>query len=211
MVVYVITNTVDGKQYVGKTTQSLESRWQQHLSNTRRRSGFRLYQAIRKHGSAAFTIEAVETASDEKELVRLERMWIDKLGTSRFERGYNMATSGFPGEEPVKRNGASPSGRRHTQAAKDRIGAAHKGKAKPVSQRVRMAAHWDEDRRDRQGGIARRVNAAENPRLRDYLCDNCGARFHEVVRGVFGGHRKACLARLGESSQKKAPAVGGGL
>lgn len=49
MRVYLITNTISGKQYIGQTTQTLASRWAQHLRDTRK-SHLPLFSAIKKYG-----------------------------------------------------------------------------------------------------------------------------------------------------------------
>lgn len=59
--------------------------------------------------------------------------------------------------------------------------------------RAKLASQWLPERRQRQAGIARQVNAIENKKLRDYECPDCGKQFEQVTKGVYGGHRKACL------------------
>ena len=91
--VYLITNTVNGKKYVGKTCADLPTRWQEH-----RRAAFRndtsnrpLFNAIRKYGSGAFTIELLQSADNEQEVNDMEVLWIAKLGlaeSSGFSRRY---------------------------------------------------------------------------------------------------------------------------
>jgi ribosomal protein L37AE/L43A len=52
---------------------------------------------------------------------------------------------------------------------------------------------WTHDRKQEQAEVARRVNEVENKKLSDYLCPDCGREFEQVTKGVYGGHRKACL------------------
>jgi predicted GIY-YIG superfamily endonuclease len=47
MIVYLITNTANGKRYVGQTNQSLAARWWGHVNRNHCRI---LYNAIEKHG-----------------------------------------------------------------------------------------------------------------------------------------------------------------
>lgn len=67
-VVYRITNTLNGKFYIGVTTQSLASRFSQHMSCSRTKPIQGHFQrAIRKHGREAFIIEELakfETGND---------------------------------------------------------------------------------------------------------------------------------------------------
>lgn len=68
-----------------------------------------------------------------------------------------------------------------------------KGKAKSSEHRKKLAAHWDKARRIKQAEIAKKVNEVENKKLKDYICPTCGQVFEHVSKGVYGGHRKACL------------------
>jgi len=95
--IYVITNLINGKQYVGKTVNSIKIRWTQHLNSiykptTEKRP---LYTAMRKYGSKNFKIEQLEECSSLKAGER-EQYWISKLDT--YKNGYN-ATIGGDGKQ----------------------------------------------------------------------------------------------------------------
>ena len=49
-VVYLITNTVNGKVYVGQTINGLSKRWKGHKNDVRNGSQNPLHRAIRKYG-----------------------------------------------------------------------------------------------------------------------------------------------------------------
>lgn len=95
--IYVITNSVNGKQYVGKTTKSVEKRFKEHLRSANRQSLAKrpLYSAIRKYGREHFYIQTLEETQYPEER---EKYWICKLGT--FSNGYN-ATMGGDGKSYV--------------------------------------------------------------------------------------------------------------
>jgi len=59
-VIYKITNTVNGKFYIGQTIMRLENRWGKHKSDAKTGAGWVLASAIRKYGADAFIIEVVE-------------------------------------------------------------------------------------------------------------------------------------------------------
>lgn len=91
--IYVITNLINGKQYVGKTTDTIEKRWSIHLKDATRREKEQrpLYKAIKKYGIENFTIKELEKC-DIQFLSERERYWIKKLDT--YNNGYNATLGG---------------------------------------------------------------------------------------------------------------------
>lgn len=63
--VYLLTNTVNGKQYVGQTTRGAKYRWRDHQHDAKRRGNKSvLGRAIRKYGATSFTITVLDFAYD---------------------------------------------------------------------------------------------------------------------------------------------------
>lgn len=93
-IIYCITNTVNGKKYVGKTVQNLEDRWDDHVALAR--TGRKIYfmNAIRKYGPDAFEKSILETIEDEELLSDAERKWILELNTTDHMVGYNSTFGG---------------------------------------------------------------------------------------------------------------------
>lgn len=96
--VYCITNKVNGKLYVGITTKGYENRFANHVRYSRRlRGGCRaLYNAMRKYGQDAFSVELIDTASSFEEMNQLEIKYIAQLG-SLHPNGYNLTDGGDAG------------------------------------------------------------------------------------------------------------------
>ena len=199
MHIYLVTNLVNGKMYVGQTIKTVEERWKVHLKEAKRGRVGHLYQAIRKYGAGAFVAEGVTGCDSQGQLNELEKMWIILLGTKDKRWGYNMTfggdgCSGYTfSEESRKKISRAMQGHPCSQSQRDAISRIHRGKVTPLSVRQKMAACWDSARREKQAEVARRVNAVENKRLGDYACPTCGREFRQVTKGVYGGHRKACL------------------
>jgi len=202
MFIYLVTNTINGKAYIGKTSKTVKGRWETHLQNAKMGLPYHLYRAIRKYGVDAFHVQTIAECNNSEQLSELEKMWILLLGTHSTKYGYNMTYGGegVTGTEEVREKirqkamGRIPSKKQRAVAS-----ALFKGKPKPIIQRKKMAAWWDETtpigqaRRSKQALVARRVNDIENKKLKDYLCPDCGNEFEQVTKGVYGGHRKACL------------------
>jgi group I intron endonuclease len=92
--IYLVTNTVNGKQYVGKTTTSLARRWQAHKSRGKRNGTSAIHCAILKYGSDNFEIKSLRDDVDiESELNELEIEYINVLGT-KAPNGYNLSDGG---------------------------------------------------------------------------------------------------------------------
>lgn len=89
--IYKITNTINGKMYIGKTEQTIEKRFQQHCRDSKK-DGFShrpLYRAMQKYGVEFFSIEEIEETDSPEER---ETYWIEFYGT--FKNGYNATIGG---------------------------------------------------------------------------------------------------------------------
>lgn len=109
MWVYLVTNTRNGKRYVGITKGTVEARWAGHVKLARMGGTQLFMRAIRKHGPENFTLEVLEECSDYELLKARETHWIEELGTFA-PAGYN---STLGGEGSI--------GYKHTEAARERL------------------------------------------------------------------------------------------
>ncbi len=92
MIIYVIANAVNGKLYVGQTTQTIEMRWKQHLSKDRRCAA--ISNAINKYGPDKFFIFEIARCRTLEELNVLEESIIADLNTVA-PNGYNLRSGGL--------------------------------------------------------------------------------------------------------------------
>lgn len=99
--IYKITNDVNGKVYIGKTSSSLERRWKEHIGSIGKRDckDRPLYRAMNKYGVEHFSIEAVEQCTNVNASER-ERYWISYYNS--YHNGYN-ATYGGDGKPTANR------------------------------------------------------------------------------------------------------------
>lgn len=94
MYIYKITNIQNGKFYIGKTKNNVESRWYKHLKDCQynRTSKSLLYDAIRKYGKDSFKLEIISVHENLKQLNEAEIQAIASLKPQ-----YNIAKGGDGG------------------------------------------------------------------------------------------------------------------
>ena len=93
--IYCITNLINSKRYVGKTTTTIEERWKEHKSDSQKESckDRPLYRAFQKYGIENFIIELLEIVDNNLELSKKEIYWIKELNTYG-KNGYNASKGG---------------------------------------------------------------------------------------------------------------------
>ena len=95
MLVYKITNNVNGHGYIGITQCALAKRWREHLCAARTGSEKRLYRAMRKYGTDNFKIKVIRQAESFEELQRFECELIIEHNThAKNGQGYNLTAGG---------------------------------------------------------------------------------------------------------------------
>lgn len=102
MLIYKITNKINGKCYIGQTIKPAEVRWKEHQARAfyphetcQRKS---LYRAIRKYGLENFDFEVIQDNIETHEKLDMaEIYWIDFYDS--FVHGYNET---FGGQGPRK-------------------------------------------------------------------------------------------------------------
>jgi group I intron endonuclease len=141
MLVYIATNLVNGKRYVGITGQSLPRRIKDHRLAAKNGSPTAFHCAIRKYGFENFSFEHVASARSRSDLREAERQIIVQEGTS-VPHGYNMTPGGDgrTGKMPARAIPNMAAAQRRTRATETiearlarnaAISAAKKGKKQP--------------------------------------------------------------------------------
>lgn len=102
--VYLITNLVNGKVYVGQTGWGHLRRWTQHKNSALRGTDTALGRAIVKYGVESFSVALLEDQLTKEGANLSEKFWIAhyKANTPRF--GYNMTDGGdsyLPTDEAI--------------------------------------------------------------------------------------------------------------
>lgn len=87
-IIYLITNKIDDKKYVGQTTRNINIRFAEHC-----RADSLIGRAIQKYGLPNFSIEIVAECTSQDELDEKERLYIEKFNC-KHPNGYNTAGGG---------------------------------------------------------------------------------------------------------------------
>jgi group I intron endonuclease len=104
MIVYLVTNKINGKMYVGQHAGSdLRAYWDRNvwLAETGYQGKRALYRAIRKYGSDGFEVKTLVIVGTKQEMDYYEIALIKVWDTTNPEKGYNI-THGGDGSLGVK-------------------------------------------------------------------------------------------------------------
>lgn len=99
--VYIATNMLNSKSYVGKTKRSFESRWYEHFTHSSLERGYPFHLALKKYKESGFLITIVKESNSIKELNELEKVWILVLRSNESSYGYNITNGGDGGNSCI--------------------------------------------------------------------------------------------------------------
>lgn len=99
-IIYIITNSINDKVYIGQTIQTLKSRWQAHCrKGSLEEQNMQIKRAIKKYGKENFSIKELERCSiaelDEKEIYYISLY-------DSYKKGYNSTKGGKSGTKELK-------------------------------------------------------------------------------------------------------------
>ena len=184
-IIYAVVCTINGKQYVGQTIQSLDSRWKAHISKRGTLPGFS--KAIKKYGADAFTLRVLDTADTAEELNLKEQHWVRVLNTIA-PAGYNLNEGGdairhvgYVSPETRAKMRAARLGKSLSQATKNKIRAALTGTTQPtevVAKRTEVIREMWASRRDE---LSKKISLATTGKVRS---DAVRAQMSEARKGI---------------------------
>ena len=134
--IYLITNTITGKQYVGQTLcKNIESRWNQHKSCSEKTLGRYILSAYKKYGIENFKFQIICICFDE-DCNKFEEEYIKKFNTL-VPNGYNLRAGGLNSKqhpETIEKRVEKMKGRAFTimtDEIKKKISESHLGAKNP--------------------------------------------------------------------------------
>jgi len=114
MVIYMTTNLINGKKYIGRDSKNNPN----YLG-----SGPLLKRSIRKYGKHNFEKKIIESCSSKEELIEREEYWLNYYDAGNDSNFYNMNN--------ISSGGALFLGRKHSTESKKKIGDALRGENSP--------------------------------------------------------------------------------
>lgn len=187
MRIYIITNLVNSKRYVGMTSKPLLVRFNGHLADARRNKPWILHKAIRKYGEDNFKIELLEetNARNLDELGHIESMWIEKL-----QPEYNMSLGGEGNrgcDTSGEKNGMF--NKKHTAESRAKMSANRKGKgARPGELNPRFGKPGTFAGCQHTEETKQKMRKPKSVPRQKVECDLCGK---VVTVNTIGQHKKA--------------------
>lgn len=233
--VYAIINLINGKIYIGSSTQSVSGRWRRHRNDliAGRHRSTRLKHSWAKYGQEAFSFKFIE-AADPSVVLEREQYWIDHFDSSNPEKGFNICpkAGNTAGRRPTAETRAKIAIANSNRSAETLMKLAEAARNMPREQREKIAAKL----RGRQlsaehcanisaGGMGRRPTedtikkliAAANNRAPDHYeaaaAAKRGTKLSDEERKIVSEATKLAMARpdvkarIAEGLRKAGPKV----
>ena len=94
MIIYKVTNVINGKVYIGKTKNTLEYRKCEHIKKSKNPKLY-FHSALKKYGNHNFVWEVIYECNNNAELNVAEIKFISEYASNKY--GYNLTTGGDGG------------------------------------------------------------------------------------------------------------------
>ena len=124
MFIYLITNTINGKVYVGQTIETVHRRWQHHKYAAKGNRKHHLLNALRKYGPDSFMVETLCECPDQDSLNESEKFFIWILSSYKPSFGYNNelgGSNGRPSDASRKKMSDAQKGKHHSDETRRKM------------------------------------------------------------------------------------------
>lgn len=192
--IYLITNIVNKKKYIGATTREVEVRFKQHICSAKNNTGCRLMmEAINQFGEDNFVVETILKCNLEH-LYDYETKMI-LFYDSISPNGYNLKTGGNLGSK-------------YSEETKKRIGDIQKGKF--VSEKTRVLTgkkskyrNMNENNKEKIKRALEKLNLENLPMYIVYSIDKRNNRNVDVIEVKIPNQKKKKFAKKNMSLEEK--------
>lgn len=159
MIIYKVTNTLNGKIYIGQTINSLEERKAGHYREAKsiKKKSVYFHNALLKYPESIFVWEVLDQANSHAELDQKEQQYISQYKSNEKSYGYNLKAGGQLG------------GGSNAESTKKLIGKTSKEKWKNPELAEKMLAGL------RKGTETVKAKAQTN--YKKAICKCCGKEF----------------------------------
>ncbi len=206
---YIITNLVNQKKYVGITKVGFQARFEKHLLNAQyfyhRYQNKVLYLAIRKHGCENFSVKFLAEGDDWNHLCQIEVIAIKEYNTFIDDGcGYNMTRGGdgtdgykFTEEQLAKRTERGLSEEHKANIKKNNarywLGKHHIPKTIAKIKKARAKQVMSEEFKE---GARQRWTGAKNPRAKAVMIGNVRYETLKSAADAMGKHPETISQRI---------------
>lgn len=196
MEIYKVTNTVNGKVYIGQTRNDHQVRWNEHRYAAHYGTSNYFYNAIRLYGDESFIIELIDLAENQESLDELEKYWISFYKSTDEEFGYNCTEGGANGArtpEAIQRMSEAHKKLFEDPEFKERMRLANIGKHHTAEGRANIS-------KAQKGKPTRRPGYTQSEYTKDKISLGLKKAFEEGRRTKTGGLKKGTV--LGPMSEE---------
>ena len=132
MWIYKITNIQNNKVYIGQTIRQIQKRFQRHINDALNNIlDTHFARAIRQYGAENFTIEVIDTATDQNELNKKEQYWIQY---------YDSVNKGYNETDAISKSGGNTyqsKTKEEMESIKEKIRVTKNGANKPIARKIK--------------------------------------------------------------------------
>lgn len=97
LIIYKVTNIINGKVYIGQTCNTLDYRRSQHERDCKYHRNSYFHEALLKYGFDNFVWEIIDSSDTQEGIDELEKMYIKEYKTTDKKYGYNLKLGGREG------------------------------------------------------------------------------------------------------------------
>ena len=134
--IYLITDTVTGKHYVGRTTQKLWQRMQNHKVDPKRYQRSKFQRHVRAVLGTSYTADDFANRFSWSELQRTTSKAIAEFYEHNYIGIYNSYWDGYNSTITGARDGSASRGKKHSKETREKIKMSKTGE--PMSDSARM-------------------------------------------------------------------------